>query len=75
LRRRLARPRERAFRRGLSPAVAHGQNFRIRVKVMTDEDTPVPRSQRCFPAPDWFEREAYDLYGILFPAIRICAAS
>jgi NADH-quinone oxidoreductase subunit C len=42
------------------------QNIRIRVKVQTDEDTPVPSVTSVFPGADWFEREAYDLYGILF---------
>ena len=42
------------------------QNQRIRVKVMADEDTLVPSVTEVFPGADWFEREAYDLYGILF---------
>ena len=42
------------------------QNQRIRVKLSTDEDTPVPSATSVFPGADWFEREAYDLYGILF---------
>jgi NADH-quinone oxidoreductase subunit C len=42
------------------------QNLRIRVKVMTDEDTPVPSVTSVFPGAEWYEREAYDLYGILF---------
>ncbi len=42
------------------------QNQRIRVKLETDEDTPVPSAISLFPMADWFEREAYDLYGILF---------
>ena len=42
------------------------QNARIRVKIETDEDTPVPSVTEIFPGADWFEREAYDLYGILF---------
>ncbi|MCV0398075.1 MAG: NADH-quinone oxidoreductase subunit C [Rhizobiaceae bacterium] len=42
------------------------QNQRIRVKVETDEDTPVPSVTPVYPGADWFEREAYDLYGILF---------
>jgi len=42
------------------------QNMRIRVKVTTDEETPVPSITPVFPGADWFEREAYDLYGILF---------
>jgi NADH-quinone oxidoreductase subunit C len=42
------------------------QNQRIRLKVMTDEETPVPSITSVFPGADWFEREAYDFYGILF---------
>ena len=42
------------------------KNARIRVKVATDEDTPVPSISDVFPAATWFEREAYDLFGILF---------
>jgi NADH-quinone oxidoreductase subunit C len=42
------------------------QNVRIRVKVMTDADTPVPSVTSVYPGADWFEREAYDLYGIVF---------
>jgi NADH-quinone oxidoreductase subunit C len=42
------------------------QNVRIRLKVATDEMTPVPSVTSLYPAADWFEREAYDLYGILF---------
>ena len=42
------------------------QNRRIRIKVETDEDSTVPSATGVFPGADWFEREAYDLYGILF---------
>ncbi len=42
------------------------QNQRIRIKVQTDEETPVPSVTGVYPGADWFEREAYDLYGILF---------
>jgi NADH-quinone oxidoreductase subunit C len=41
-------------------------NQRIRVKVATDEATPVPSLIGVFRGADWFEREAYDLYGVLF---------
>ena len=41
-------------------------NRRIRVKLEVDERTPVLSAVEVFPAADWFEREAYDLYGILF---------
>ena len=42
------------------------KNVRVRIKVQTDEDTPVPSVTGVYPGADWFEREAYDLYGILF---------
>ncbi len=42
------------------------QNLRIRVKVQTNEDKPVPSACPVFPGADWFEREAWDMYGILF---------
>lgn len=42
------------------------QNTRIRVKVETDEDTPVPSAVAVYPGADWYERETYDLYGVLF---------
>jgi NADH-quinone oxidoreductase subunit C len=42
------------------------KNRRIRIKIETDEVTPVPSIIDVFPAANWFEREAYDLYGILF---------
>lgn len=42
------------------------QNQRIRVKVQADEKTLVPSANDIFPAANWFEREAYDMYGILF---------
>jgi NADH-quinone oxidoreductase subunit C len=42
------------------------KNTRIRVKVETDEATPVPSVIEVFPAADWFERETFDLYGVLF---------
>lgn len=41
-------------------------NHRIRVKLSVDEETPVPSITGVFAGANWFEREAYDLYGILF---------
>ena len=41
-------------------------NQRVRVKVQTDEQTPVPSIIGVYRGADWFEREAYDLYGVLF---------
>jgi NADH-quinone oxidoreductase subunit C len=42
------------------------RNTRIRIKIETDEATPVPSCVGIFPGALWFEREAYDLFGILF---------
>ena len=42
------------------------KNQRIRVKVTTNERTAVPSVIEVFPAANWFEREAYDMYGIMF---------
>jgi NADH-quinone oxidoreductase subunit C len=41
-------------------------NQRVRVKAMTDEATPVPSVVSVFNSAGWFEREAWDLYGIFF---------
>ncbi len=41
-------------------------NQRIRVKIQTDEITPVPSVIEMFSSAGWYEREAWDLYGILF---------
>ncbi|MFK0683108.1 NADH-quinone oxidoreductase subunit C [Ochrobactrum sp. BD67] len=42
------------------------QNQRIRVKVQADEDTLVPSAVPVFVGAEWFERETYDMYGVLF---------
>ncbi len=42
------------------------RNARLRVKVSTDETRPVPSVISAYPAANWFEREAYDMYGMLF---------
>ena len=41
-------------------------NRRIRVKAATDEGSPVPTVTGVFQSADWFEREAWDLFGIYF---------
>ena len=41
-------------------------NQRIRVKIMTNEATPVPSLVDLHPGANWFEREAFDMYGIRF---------
>jgi NADH-quinone oxidoreductase subunit C len=42
------------------------KNTRIRVKVQANEETQVPSAISVFPAANWYERETFDLYGILF---------
>ena len=50
--------------------VAHFQsprhNLRIRLKTTTDEDTPVASLTALYPGADWYEREVYDLFGVVF---------
>ena len=41
-------------------------NQRLRVRVLTDEQTPVPSVTGIFRSAGWFEREAWDMYGIMF---------
>ena len=41
-------------------------NQRVRVKVVTDENTPVPSASSLYSSAGWFERETYDLYGVWF---------
>jgi NADH-quinone oxidoreductase subunit C len=41
-------------------------NHRIRVRIRTDEETAVPSVVPLWPVANWFEREAFDMYGIQF---------
>lgn len=41
-------------------------NMRIRVMLSVAEDTPVDSVVEIFPAANWFEREAFDMYGVIF---------
>ncbi|MEQ9638655.1 MAG: NADH-quinone oxidoreductase subunit C [Alphaproteobacteria bacterium] len=41
-------------------------NQRVRIKVRTDEDTPVPSVAGVYNSAAWFEREVWDLYGVMF---------
>ena len=42
------------------------KNTRVRVKVQAGENDDVPSALPSFRAADWFEREVYDLYGVIF---------
>jgi NADH-quinone oxidoreductase subunit C len=46
----------------LSPTL----NTRVRIKAQVDDTTQVPSIIEVFPGADWFERETYDLYGVIF---------
>lgn len=41
-------------------------NQRVRIKVAADEATAIPSAASLYSAAGWFEREAWDLYGIFF---------
>jgi NADH-quinone oxidoreductase subunit C len=41
-------------------------NQRIRIKVATDEESPVPSATAIYSAAGWFEREVWDLFGVYF---------
>ena len=41
-------------------------NRRVRIKIAADETTPVLSAVSVFPASDWYEREIYDFFGVLF---------
>jgi len=42
------------------------KNHRLRIRVSTDEDKPVPTVTTVFPVAGWLEREIFDMYGVLF---------
>ena len=42
------------------------RNHRLRIRVATDEETPVPSVTGVYPVAGWLEREVFDLYGVLF---------
>ena len=41
-------------------------NSRLRIKIINGEDESIPSITSIFPAANWFEREAFDMYGIQF---------
>ncbi|HZH05462.1 MAG TPA: NADH-quinone oxidoreductase subunit C, partial [Lautropia sp.] len=42
------------------------RNHRIRVRVLTDDEKPVPSVTGLWPVAGWLEREVFDLFGVLF---------
>ncbi|WP_130470585.1 complex I 30 kDa subunit family protein [Candidatus Magnetaquicoccus inordinatus] len=57
--------REKAFEIVYQLLSVH-KNHRLRVKLAVDEQTPVPSVTSVWWCADWFEREAYEMFGILF---------
>ncbi|WP_181040062.1 NADH-quinone oxidoreductase subunit C [Paremcibacter congregatus] len=41
-------------------------NIRLRIKVEADDETPVPSVVEVFPSASWYEREVWDMYGVMF---------
>jgi NADH-quinone oxidoreductase subunit C len=46
--------------------LSYKHNLRIRVKLSTDENTPIKSAAALFPCANWFEREVWDMYGVAF---------
>ena len=42
------------------------KNWRVRISIETDEDTPVASITSVYPSADWFERETFDMFGVFF---------
>ena len=42
------------------------KNHRLRIRVSTDEETPVPTVTHVYPVAGWLEREVFDMYGVVF---------
>lgn len=41
-------------------------NIRIRIKVQADDEVPVPSVVGVYPSANWYEREVWDMYGVMF---------
>ncbi|HEC00764.1 MAG: NADH-quinone oxidoreductase subunit C [Emcibacter sp.] len=41
-------------------------NIRVRIKILADDETPVPSVTDVYPAANWYEREVWDMYGVMF---------
>ncbi|MEI8295954.1 MAG: NADH-quinone oxidoreductase subunit C [Alphaproteobacteria bacterium] len=46
--------------------LSHENNLRLRIKLRVDEKTPVPSIVDVFRAAPWYEREVWDLFGVVF---------
>lgn len=41
-------------------------NVRVRIKVQADDETPIPSVVEVHPSANWYEREVWDMYGVMF---------
>ncbi len=41
-------------------------NIRLRIKVQADDEVPVPSVVQVYPVANWYEREVWDMYGVMF---------
>lgn len=46
------------------------RNHRLRIRVSTDEEQPVPTVTGVYPVAGWLEREVFDMYGVIFAGNR-----
>ena len=46
------------------------KNHRLRIRVSTDEEQPVPTVTDVYPVAGWLEREVFDMYGVIFAGNR-----
>jgi NADH-quinone oxidoreductase subunit C len=46
--------------------ISYSKNRRVRVKIETDETTAVPSACSVHPCADWYEREVFDMFGVMF---------
>jgi NADH-quinone oxidoreductase subunit C len=46
--------------------LSHRQNQRVRVKLQTNDEDPVPSAHEVFASAPWYEREVWDMYGVFF---------
>jgi NADH-quinone oxidoreductase subunit C len=59
-------PRERERFEIVYHLLSMAGNLRVRVKLRTDEAAAVPSVCGVYPNADWYEREAFDMYGVVF---------
>src|SRR5207247_6691245 len=60
-------PNYTGWRFGVSYTLySFGKNARVRLKVTTDENTPIPTATTVWKTANWHERETFDMLGVVF---------